>query len=86
MGLCTDAVNVDEEITKCYEQIEYWSDRLEKFQKRKKEEERLNGLCKTLNKCKRCIYETNCNISEVVDSAGNCKRYKRDPKDGGYNG
>ena len=45
MVLHTDGVDVDEEIAKCHEQIEYWSSQLEKFQKRKKEEKRLDNLC-----------------------------------------
>lgn len=85
MVLHTDGVDVDEEIAKCHEQIEYWSSQLEKFQKRKREEKRLDNLCKTLNRCGRCVYETSCKMSEI-DEDGNCKKYKRDSKDGGFYG
>ena len=85
MLLYADGIDVDEEIVKCYEQIEYWSGQLERLQNQKKEEERLNNLCKTLNRCHRCVYGTNCNMSEM-DSDGNCKKYKREAKDGGFYG
>ena len=85
MLLYADGIDVDEEIAKCYEQIEYWSGQLKKLQNRKNEEERLNNLCKTLNRCNKCVYETNCNMSEV-DNDGNCKKYKREAKDGGFYG
>ena len=85
MVLYVDAVNVDEEIIKCHEEIEYWTSRLESLQKRKKEEERLDNLCKSLNRCGRCVYETGCNMSEI-DEDGNCKKYKREAKDGGFYG
>lgn len=85
MVLYTDGVDTDEEIMKCHEQIEYWTSRLKKMQKRKTDEERLDNLCKTFNKCKRCVYETMCKMS-AVDENGNCKKYKRDAKDGGFYG
>ena len=85
MVLYVDGINVEEEIIKCHEQIEYWMSRLEMLQQRKNEEERLDNLCKTLNKCKKCVYETSCNMSEI-DKDGSCKKYKREAKDGGFYG
>lgn len=85
MVLHVDGVNTDEEIIKCNEEIEYWTSRLKMLQQRKREEERLDSLCKTLNRCGRCVYETSCKMSEI-DEDGNCKKYKRDAKDGGFYG
>ena len=85
MLLYADGIDIDEEITKCHEEIEYWTSRLEKFQDQKKEEERLNNLCKALNRCNRCVYGADCNMSEM-DADGNCKKYKREAKDGGFYG